>query len=157
VTPAGGESVAARRDGGPARPGLRLIRRRSRALLKRTRGTRFAPVALVSAICAGAVVFGVLLEQVFLAQSAFKLSGVRRQAAAAEARHQELLLRVTKLQSPRRLERFARDRLGMVAPGGVEYIVADVGRPDAAVAVLHSAPGGREGAAQAASTARGSP
>jgi hypothetical protein len=124
--------VSVRRVGAPVGEGippkLRLVRRRSRVLVKRSPGTRLASLALVSAICVGGLVFGVLLEQVILAQSAFKLARIRRQIAAADATNQELLLRMTRLESPRRLERYARTRLGMVGPRRVEYLVADLGR-----------------------------
>jgi cell division protein FtsB len=135
------------------RPRLRLVRRRSRALVQRSPGTRLAPVALLVAICTAALVVAVLLEQVILAQSAFKLARIRRQTAAAEARNQELLLRTTKLQSPRRLERYARTRLGMVAPGSVEYIVADVGTARAGLALARPSTG-LPGAARAFGASR---
>jgi hypothetical protein len=111
----------------PAEPRLRLIRRRSRTLIKRGAKTRLAPFAVCAAICAAALIFGVLLEQVILAQSAFKLSRIRGDIVAAQARNQELLLESTRLADPERLERYARGRLGMVDPAGYEYIVADVG------------------------------
>jgi cell division protein FtsL len=109
-------------------PHLRLVRRRSRNLIKRSETRRYAPVALMGGICALAVVFGVLLEQVVLAQSAFELARIREGLVAAEARHEELLLEVATLENPERIERFARDTLGMVEPdpGGIEYIVANV-------------------------------
>jgi hypothetical protein len=44
----------------------------------------------------------------------------------AEARNEALLLEVTKLQSPSRIERYARSVLGMVEPARIEYIVAAV-------------------------------
>jgi cell division protein FtsL len=130
------------------RPHLRLVRRRSRALIDR-RSTRLAPLAVLAAICVAAVVLTVLLEQVVLAQSAFKMSRVRKSMMAAEARNQELLLDVTKLQSPGRIERFARDTLGMVEPDNLEYVVARVRAPGTRVAhwrSSRSAPGSGQAA-----------
>jgi len=75
------------------------------------------------------MVFGVLLEQVVLAQSAFELSRIQRQMVEIEERHQALVLEATKLESPGRIERYARSRLGMVEPATVKYIVADIKRP----------------------------
>ena len=82
----------------------------------------------VTAIVAGAIVFGVLLEQVVLAQSAFKLTSIRQSLATAEARHEELLLEAAKLDSAARIEKYARVELGMIdpAPATVRYIVADI-------------------------------
>jgi cell division protein FtsL len=109
---------------------LKVVRRRGKkGLLKRSGSRRTAPLAILGVITAVAIVFGVLLEQVVLAQSAFELSSIRKSFTSAEARHEELLLESAKLDSSARIERFARDTLGMVdpLPTSVQYIVADVG------------------------------
>lgn len=108
------------------RPDLELVRRRSRRLIQRQAPRRFAPVAIVVAILVGTAVFGVLLEQVILAQSAFKMARVRDHLSEAEARHQALLLDVTRLESPARLERVAREELGMIQSSAIGYIAAEV-------------------------------
>jgi hypothetical protein len=89
-------------------------------------------VAIACGIGVLAVVFAVLLEQVVLAQSAFKMAGIRERLVAAETRHHELLLDAAKLESSDRIERYARDVLGMVKPqqSTLNYIVADVRVPD---------------------------
>ncbi len=112
----------------PHNPGLRLVRRRSRGLIRRSFSTSLAPVAILTSIVVATAVVAVLLEQVVLAQSAFKLSRVREQVEVAETRHQELLLEVTRLGSPGRIERVAMEELGMVPPDSqrTEYVVANV-------------------------------
>jgi cell division protein FtsL len=107
---------------------LRVVRRKSRNLVVRGEARKLAPVVIVSAIVVMAVVVGVLLEQVVLAQSAFKLSRIREQVVAAEEKHQDLLLEAAKLESSDRIERYAREVLGMVEPDPalVNYITADV-------------------------------
>jgi cell division protein FtsL len=85
-----------------------------------------APVWIVSGLCVLLAVFGVLLEQVVLAQSAFELGRVREDVVAAETDHQELLLEATRLGSPGRIERYAREELGMVDSAEFGYIVAEV-------------------------------
>ena len=152
--------LRSRPDGAPesTRPALTLIRRRSRRLIQRGPTTRMAPLTALAAVCAAALVFGVLLEQVILAQSAFELTRVRERMETAEARNQQLLLEMTKLQTPARIERYARNELGMVAPTGVEYVVADVGRLDRGVALLRpprALPGAAGVAAAPASEALG--
>jgi cell division protein FtsB len=107
---------------------LELVKRKGRRLAKRERGTRSLPLIIVATICVGAVIFGVLLEQVVLAQSAFKLSQINEQLEAAETKHEELLLNAARLEAPGRIETYARERLGMIDPAHVEYIVADVPR-----------------------------
>ncbi|MDQ3662526.1 MAG: cell division protein FtsL [Actinomycetota bacterium] len=107
------------------RPRLEIVRRRSRSLIQRDAPRRFAPVVVVAAIVAATAILGVLLEQVVLAQSAFKMSRLRTDLGEAEARHQELLLEATKLESPRRIERFARTELRLVEPQAVQYLVSD--------------------------------
>ena len=84
------------------------------------------PGYLVVTIVVLAIVAGVLLEQVMLAQSAFRLSDINRSLAAAEARQEELLAELAELESPGRIERYARTQLGMTDPVVVEYIVANV-------------------------------
>lgn len=120
---------------------LKVVRRGSRKLIKRARSRRLASLAILGGIVAIAVVFGVLLEQVVLAQSAFKLTRVRERLAEAEENHQELLLQAAKLESSDRIERFARDELGMVdpAPGDVQYLSADI-VPGARRSVANTAP-----------------
>lgn len=77
-------------------------------------------------ITVGALITGVLLEQVVLAQSAFKLQAIDQRLAQAETRQEELLAEMAELESPGRIERYARTSLGMVDPTSIEYIVARV-------------------------------
>jgi cell division protein FtsL len=88
-------------------------------------------VVILAAIAAAAIVIGVLLEQVFLAQSAFRLTDLRTSVEAADAKHEELLLESAQLDSAARIERYARTTLGMVdpAPDQIQYIVARVSHP----------------------------
>lgn len=115
----------------PSRPDLRVVRRRrSRSLIKRTQARRVS-VYIAGGIIAAAIVAAVLLEQVFLAQSAFQLSDLRRDLQVAGEKQEELLLEAAQLDSSARIERYARETLGMVDPGpeGVQYIVADIKQP----------------------------
>ena len=105
------------------------VRRRSRSLIRRSATGRVAAGAIIAAILVVATIFGILLEQVVLAQSAFKLAELREDIATAEARREELLLEAARLESPARIEHFARQDLGMVEPPTVQYIVADVKTP----------------------------
>ena len=111
------------------RSDLKVLRRKHRALIKRTPRSKLLVASIVGAILAGAILFGILLEQVVLAQSAFKLTKVRERLVTAEARHEELLLEAASLDSAARVERYAREVLGMVdpQPTQVRYIVADLG------------------------------
>jgi cell division protein FtsL len=107
---------------------LSVVERRLKAVGKGSKRRTKGFVITVSLLLGGAIVMGVLLEQVLLAQSAFELAELRKNVAAAEVRHEELLLQSANLDSATRIERYARNNLGMVepAPGTVEYIVADV-------------------------------
>jgi cell division protein FtsB len=95
-------------------------------LIKRSGSRRTAPWFIVAVITVGALVSGVLLEQVVLAQSAFKLQAIDGRLAQAETRQEELLTQMAELESPGRIERYARGYLGMVDPSTIEYIVARV-------------------------------
>jgi cell division protein FtsL len=141
---------------------LRVARRGSRNLIKRSNSRRLAPLTIMVGLCALAIVFGILLEQVVLAQSAFKLARVRTKVVEAESNHQELLLEAAKLESSRRIEKFAREELGMIepAPGQVEYLIADVmGRrgPGGVPADRGGSSGGAGGAAAGALEAGDAP
>ena len=121
------------RSAAQRRADLRVVqkKRRSRNLVKKSEERR----SLTAYICAGlfavAVVAAILMEQVMLAQSAFHLSDLRRDLQAAEEKHEVLLLQAARLDSSARIERYARENLGMVdpAPGGIQYIVADIKQP----------------------------
>jgi len=93
-------------------------------------------MVIVGAIVAVTLVFGVLLEQVVLAQSAFKLAHLRERLVEAEREQEELRLEAARLESPARIERYARDVLGMVDPQQVTYIVADIPVTDSGIARL---------------------
>lgn len=107
---------------------LSVVRRGSPGRLVRGSTPRVTSYVVASTIVVLAVVFGVLLEQVVLAQSAFKLKGIQDQLVRAETRHKELMLEAAKLESSERIERFARQELGMIKPDpqSVSYIQADV-------------------------------
>ncbi len=140
---------------------LKLVRRRARHLIKREKPRRVAPVFIAGTICAVAVVFGVLLEQVVLAQSAFKMDRLKERIAVEEAKREELMLEAATLDSPARIERFARDVLGMVPPERIEYVVADIrlGRiaPQAASRLLARSVIPPSSTQRAALTAAGTP
>lgn len=110
----------------PARRDLQVVRRKKRGLIQRGSGRRMAPLVVISVILIAATVFAVLLAQVTLAQSGFKMAEMRERMTKAEARHAELVLKVAKLGSSERIERYALDRLGMIYPAEVRYIVADI-------------------------------
>ena len=110
---------------------MRVVRRRTRSLIKRRSARRIAPLYIAAAIVVSGVIAGVLLTQVVLAQSAFTLSTINQKLAAAEARQEQLLAEMAELESPGRIERHARNVLGMVDPAQVEYVVARVNFPDA--------------------------
>ena len=116
----------------PKTPHLRVVkRRRSKKLIKRDETRRAISLLIVGGIIAGGIVAAILLEQVLLAQSAFHVSDLRGKLEAAEERHEVLLLEAAQLDSSARIERYARDVLGMVepTPETVQYIVADIKQP----------------------------
>ena len=111
---------------------LRVVqKRRSRNLVKKSESRRSVTVYVCAGLFAAVVVAAILLEQVLLAQSAFRLSDLREDLQAAEEKHEVLLLEAAQLDSSARIERYARENLGMVEPvaGGVQYIVADIKQP----------------------------
>lgn len=113
------------RPGARAR-GLKVVRAKKRGLIKRGKSRRMAPVVVIGIILSAATIFGVLLEQVVLAQTGFKMAQLRDDMAKAEAEHAKLVLKAAKLSSSERIERVAIEELGMVSPSDVRYIVANI-------------------------------
>ena len=114
------------------KPQLRVVqRRRGRKLSKTAPERRGVSVLIGGGIVAIAIVAAILLEQVVLVQSAFHLSEIRERLEEAEAQHEILVLEAARLDSSARIERYAREELGMVDPGpeGVHYIVANIKQP----------------------------
>lgn len=107
---------------------LKVVSRRKKKGLINRAGTRLAPLTILAVITIGGIVAGILLEQVVLAQSAFKLTKIRQELTAAEETREVLMLEAAKLDSAARIERYARENLGMVdpEPHNVRYIVADI-------------------------------
>ncbi len=122
-------SVAARQLKRPVqkRARLSIVKRRKFRLLKRV-----SPMLVVMVVFVIAAVFAILLEQVMLAQSGFKMAKLQQKIEKAETKHAELVLEAAKLSSSERIERFAISDLGMVRPERVEYIMANVGVKGAA-------------------------
>lgn len=112
------------------KPELKVVhRRKSKKLIKRTGARKLAPFTITASIAIAAIVTGILLEQVVLAQSAFELQKIRVELSEAEENREVLMLEAAKLDSDARVERYARETLGMVdpPPHTVRYIVADIG------------------------------
>ena len=117
-----------RRIGATKKPQLRVVKKKSTA---KGRARRSVSIYVTAGLIAAAIVTAILLEQVVLAQSAFQLSDLRSELMAAEEKHEVLLLEAAQLDSSARIERYARENLGMVdpAPDGIQYIVADIKQP----------------------------
>jgi cell division protein FtsL len=105
---------------------LRVVRRKKRGLIKRSNSRKIAPALVLLGILIAATIGTILLEQVVLAQSAFKLSDIRAELERAEEKHSQLLLQAAKLGSSERIKNVAVNDLGMVYPTETGYIVADV-------------------------------
>ena len=109
-----------------SRPSLRVVRRKKRGLIKRAHSRKIAPALVFLGILIAATIGTILLEQVVLAQSAFKLSDMRTQLERAEEKHSQLLLQAARLGSSERIKNVAVNDLGMVYPAQTQYIVARI-------------------------------
>jgi cell division protein FtsL len=121
-------SVAPERARRPRERNLEVVRRKRRGLIQRGTARRMTPLVFGGVILVALLVSTVLLEQVLMAQSAFKLEEIRAQTEKAESRQQELILEVTRLENNDRIEEYARTQLGMVETNSAtsEYMVADI-------------------------------
>jgi len=120
--------VAPRRARSPQERNLSVVRRKQRRLIQRGAARRMTPIMFGGVILVALLISTVLLEQVLMAQSAFKLEEIRNQTDRAESRQQELILQVTRLEDNGRIEEFARTQLGMIETINTtsEYMVADI-------------------------------
>ena len=136
---------------------LKVVRRHKSGLLKRGSQRRVTPFLVLGGMTVIAIVFAILLSQVVLAQSGFKMAKLRERTLKAEARHAELVLQAAKLENSERIERVAIEQLGMVQPSRVEYIVADVGSRDSAQLAQGGSPQNVDVTGQAAPVTGDSP
>lgn len=105
---------------------LKVVRRRKKGLILRSGSRRVAPLFVAAVLVVITTISVVLMEQVLLAQTAFKVSQMREEIVKAEARQAELILQAAQLGSSERIERVATRDLGMVSPEEVQYMVANV-------------------------------
>ena len=121
-------------------PGVRQLHQRR---LQRSRvrgGPRQGPTPdrpLRLALVAGAVltvgtIFGAAVFHVLLVQSEFRLDQLKREAAKEEVRYEKLRLDVAQLSAPERIVATAQQRLGMVVPPQVAYLMAPAPKDGAA-------------------------
>ncbi|MDQ3772698.1 MAG: hypothetical protein M3343_11515 [Actinomycetota bacterium] len=110
------------------RADLRIVRRKRRGLIQRSASRRVTPVVIAGAIVVALLIATVLLEQVLMAQSAFKLEEIRQRIDKAEGKKQELVLEVTRLENNGRIDEYARRQLGMIETDAAtsEYMVASI-------------------------------
>ena len=111
---------APRREPSP-RPPLRVVPPRPRRL---ARARVAAIVALATMVTIGSL-FAIAVVQTLLVQGQAQLDELEREAAAEEARAEQLQFEIARLSSPDRVIAAARARLGMVPPEGVTYVAPD--------------------------------
>jgi cell division protein FtsL len=122
----GGRGVGALRTARPAPaarprpqrpPQLRVVTGGAARRRSLTRGVAVASVITVAAL------FGVVVFHVLLNQGQMQLDRLQTRSAQEHARAERLRLDLAALQSPARVVAAARDRLGMVPPAAVAYLV----------------------------------
>ncbi len=116
----------------PTGPGVRQLHQRR---LERSRvrgGPRRGPAPdrplrlalLATAILTVGTIFGAAIFHVLLVQSEFRLDHLNKEAAKEEARYEKLRLDVAQLSAPERIVATAQQRLGMVVPPQIAYLMA---------------------------------
>ena len=94
----------------------------------RRRGSRFAemfrsnPVRVTAGLLiVSAVVFGLVLLNIYVAQASFQLSDLERKAAELQTEQRRLRYEVARAESPERIVEMG-NALGLVAPVSQEYL-----------------------------------
>jgi cell division protein FtsL len=126
------KTILKKRRTPPAGPGVRQLHQRR---LKQSRvlgGPRQGPtpdrplrLALVTTgVLTVGTIFGAAVFHVLLIQSEFRLDRINREAAKEQVRYEKLRLDVAQLSAPERIVATAQQRLGMVVPPQVAYLMA---------------------------------
>ncbi|HEY0397231.1 MAG TPA: hypothetical protein VGF00_02510 [Acidimicrobiia bacterium] len=139
----GVKGPAEKRRTPPSGPGVRQLHQRKLTQSRVRGGPRRGPapdrplrLALVaSAVLTVGTIFGAAIFHVLLIQSEFRLDRINKEASKEEARYEKLRLDVAQLSAPERIVATAQQRLGMVVPPQVAYLMApapqDSGAPGA--------------------------
>jgi hypothetical protein len=77
-----------------------------------------------TAVLTVGTIFGAAAFHVLLVQSQFRLDQLERRAGLEQQRYEQLRLDVARLAAPERVVASAQQRLGMVVPPGVSYLMA---------------------------------
>ena len=116
----------------PAGPGVRQLHQR-RLTQSRVRGgprqgpTPDRPLRLAlfaTAVLTVGTIFGAAIFHVLLIQSEFRLDHINKEAAKEQVRYEKLRLDVAQLSAPERIVATAQQRLGMVVPPQIAYLMA---------------------------------
>lgn len=98
------------------RPPLRVVEPPRRPRLRPGRVGTIAGVLLFAAL------FGLVAFQTVLIKAQAQIDTLGNKVAAQEERHRDLGLQLAELQSPERVIDAAKERLGMIEPGSVEFL-----------------------------------
>ena len=106
---------------------VRKVRGGSSGPVTRRLGPDHEPLRLAlltTAVLTVGTIFGAAAFHVLLVQSQFRLDRLNHQAATAQQRYEQLRLDVAQLSAPERVVAAAQERLGMVVPPNVAYLMA---------------------------------
>ena len=131
----------------PSGPGVRQLHQR-RLKTKVRGGRRQGPAPdrplrlalLASAVLTVGTIFGAAIFHVILIQSEFRLDQINKEATKEEARYEKLRLDVAQLSAPDRIVATAQQRLGMVVPPQVAYLMAPIPQATGAQGADHDDP-----------------
>ena len=132
----------------PSGPGVRQLHQRRLKQTKVRGGPRQGPAPdrplrlalLASAVLTVGTIFGAAVFHVLLIHHEFRLDQCNKEAAKEEARYEKLRLDVAQLSAPDRIVATAQQRLGMVVPPQVAYLMAPVPKDSGAQNAEHDDP-----------------
>jgi cell division protein FtsL len=108
------------------KPGLRLVKGGAgrKTSEKSTRGYFFR-IFVLTAVYLGLLALAYVALQAQIVENGLRLNSLQNEISRVQDENTRLSLELAELKSPQRIITIARDKLGMVMPGEVRYLVVE--------------------------------
>jgi cell division protein FtsL len=107
-------------------PGLRLVKGGAgRKTSKKSSRGYFFRIFVLTAVYSGLLALAYVVLQAQIVQNGLRLNSLQNEISRVQDENTRLSLELAELKSPQRIITIARDKLGMVMPGEVRYLVVE--------------------------------